>query len=388
MLNLQLDFRTFYGYIKLMQALLPALLLPLVAFISAAQEAPLLELLPVHPKSESIIAKLPVDNEGKPILPQTTAWANYRIAPQLLTHEITGEPLRDAKTQKPRVAYLLLTRPHALQAQGCYISAADVQFAQADPTQKDCIRVCLTQEGATRMKKLSGGMQKGVERLAILVKGSVICAPVIQCTLGAEFQISGLNQPNEAQMLAQQLMDKAATKTHAENLPQQVQDTGLRPISPMSAQQLKQIESLIQSNKYASYPDSAEINEQECGTKYFTYMQEFHIAPRLDALARFLSTPPAKLTEAQLTFRQHSLDKLGNSEILLHKQQKMMAIFKSSNSSLVLDEWIIDQLGTLSLIREKDGKLSLHTYTIYKGLGELPACWQSEKEKRGLFSWW
>jgi len=74
------------------------------------------------------------------------------------------------------------------------------------------------------MIALTTKMRPGIDRIAIVLDGEVISAPVVQQTpLGKHFMISGLDEPGEPQALAIALMNPL------EN-PLKVQE--VRPIPP------------------------------------------------------------------------------------------------------------------------------------------------------------
>jgi SecD/SecF fusion protein len=71
----------------------------------------------------------------------------------------------------------------------------------------DAVSVTLNSEGTDRMIALTGPMRKRVDRLAIVLDGVVISAPVVNDTLGSRFEVSGLRDPGEPQNLSRALMN-------------------------------------------------------------------------------------------------------------------------------------------------------------------------------------
>lgn len=86
------------------------------------------------------------------------------------------------------------------------ISSAHIESAHASVAQDDAVDVTLNREGTDRMIALTEPMRGGIDRIAILLDGKVLSAPVVhQTPLGKRFIISGLNQPGEPATLAHAL---------------------------------------------------------------------------------------------------------------------------------------------------------------------------------------
>ncbi|MES2477019.1 MAG: protein translocase subunit SecD [Verrucomicrobiota bacterium] len=98
------------------------------------------------------------------------------------------------------------TRP-ILLSRRVAISGANISSAYPSPSQPDAVGVTLDGEGTDKMIALTGDMQLGVDRLAIVLDGEVISAPVVQARLAKEFSISGLREPGEVQNLVNALMN-------------------------------------------------------------------------------------------------------------------------------------------------------------------------------------
>lgn len=71
------------------------------------------------------------------------------------------------------------------------LTDADVKQAWADPTIGGQIGVELNEEGVKKLKVIMARMQRGRDRLAILVEGRLITAPIIMSTLDSPFLVSG-----------------------------------------------------------------------------------------------------------------------------------------------------------------------------------------------------
>lgn len=88
------------------------------------------------------------------------------------------------------------------------VTTADVAEAHQNPARKDSVSVTLTNEGGKKMFKASKEMRHGVDRIAIIVDGKLISAPIVNDTLSKNFEISGLTNPDEAKKLATRMSGK------------------------------------------------------------------------------------------------------------------------------------------------------------------------------------
>ncbi|MEO5913402.1 MAG: hypothetical protein ABIS50_04160 [Luteolibacter sp.] len=84
---------------------------------------------------------------------------------------------------------------------------ADVKLAVPNYGLDNGFYVELTDNGARKLKEATGKMIYGKDRLAIIVAGQLISAPVVQAPLGGEFMISGLEDrgPREIDDLARKM---------------------------------------------------------------------------------------------------------------------------------------------------------------------------------------
>jgi SecD/SecF fusion protein len=88
------------------------------------------------------------------------------------------------------------------------LGGADIALATPSPQQNDAVAITLNGPGTDKMIKLTADMRPGVDRIAIVLDGEVISAPVVnQVPLGKQFIIEGLNEPGEVQSLANSLMN-------------------------------------------------------------------------------------------------------------------------------------------------------------------------------------
>ena len=87
------------------------------------------------------------------------------------------------------------------------LGGEDISMAVVSPVQPDAVDVTLSASGTDKMIALTNAMRPGLDRIAIVMDGEVMSAPVVQSVpLGRNFQINGLDEPGEAQSLAISLM--------------------------------------------------------------------------------------------------------------------------------------------------------------------------------------
>jgi SecD/SecF fusion protein len=104
-----------------------------------------------------------------------------------------------AKTEFSRP--ILLSRRIAL-------GGSDIANAVPDGSRQDAVSITLNYGGTDKMINLTKDMRPGVDRIAIVLDGEVISAPVVnQVPLGKQFIVEGLNEPGEVQSLANALMN-------------------------------------------------------------------------------------------------------------------------------------------------------------------------------------
>ncbi len=164
-----------------------------------------LQLLRVHPRSEVLVD----DGEVQELLvAYETAMVAYEegihpgaSAPPMpeLPHRLRAEGygLVEYHVVSPedgssRYEYMVVQRPEAAAEEDLLVTELEVESAQADVAREGVVDVQLTQRGADILGRLTGGMEPGHDRLAILLNGRLVCAPVVHAQLGASFIISGL----------------------------------------------------------------------------------------------------------------------------------------------------------------------------------------------------
>jgi hypothetical protein len=70
------------------------------------------------------------------------------------------------------------------------VGDGDVETANVVPGGDGVITVMLTEEGGRKVKKVTAAMRRGVDRMAIILDGELIMAPVVQAVLFRNFVIS------------------------------------------------------------------------------------------------------------------------------------------------------------------------------------------------------
>ena len=90
------------------------------------------------------------------------------------------------------------------------LGGKDIANAVPSPQQADAVAITLNTAGTDKMIALtsSDNMRAGIDRIAIVLDGEVVSAPVVnQTPLGKRFIIEGLDEPGEVETLANQLMN-------------------------------------------------------------------------------------------------------------------------------------------------------------------------------------
>ncbi len=191
-----------------------------------------LELLAVYPESDRIInapetselitayeekvaaynAEVAAGNTKarKPALPRIPSkfgLNDYMILPYPHINEETGRPV---------VEYLVLQKPYAAMQKDVYITGKEVAQAHPDYVRKGYVDVVLNRTGADRMGRLTGAMQIGRDRLAVVLNNQIKCAPVVQAVLHKEFNISGLNGKGEPEDISKALANPLSSDLKVE----------------------------------------------------------------------------------------------------------------------------------------------------------------------------
>lgn len=148
-----------------------------------------LELHKVSERSDEVTA------DGKTLAQAVIDGDELVVGQQAFVNSFTD---RDGNERKEPI---LLYRRAAL-------GGKDIANAVPSPQQADAVSITLNNEGTDKMIALTKDMREGVDRIAIVLDGQVVSAPVVnQTPLGKRFIIEGLDEPGEVQRLANQLMN-------------------------------------------------------------------------------------------------------------------------------------------------------------------------------------
>lgn len=148
-----------------------------------------LELREVSPRNDE------VGPDGKSLAQRVSEGSE--IVPGYRAFKETGKDQEGTEYSRP----ILLNRRVAL-------GGRDIALATPSPSRADAVSITLNSAGTDKMIALTTHMRKGVDRIAIVLDGEVISAPVVNETpLGKNFEVTGLNEPGEVQNLANALMN-------------------------------------------------------------------------------------------------------------------------------------------------------------------------------------
>ncbi len=199
-----------------------------------------LELLAVHPEGRMYLAHPQIikkcnefsaalheftEKEGKGVkdptkvrryrdIPSSVGMPNsssYQILPQMMVHESLGEPVT---TEDGRIVYTyeILQTPLAATQKNTYITGDLISHASPNAASMGEVDVILNNQGAERMRTLTGSMKIGVDRMAVVLNGMVKCAPTVQAVLHKQFNITGLNGKNEPQNISEALANPLSSE--------------------------------------------------------------------------------------------------------------------------------------------------------------------------------
>ena len=122
--------------------------------------------------------------------------ANQEIVPGYKVFTYKHKDMDGNEVQTP----ILLNRRPAL-------GGSDIALAAPSPQQADAISIALSSKGTDKMIAFTKDMTPHRDRIAIVLDGAVISAPVVSMTpLGKNFIIEGLHEPGETANLANALM--------------------------------------------------------------------------------------------------------------------------------------------------------------------------------------
>jgi SecD/SecF fusion protein len=127
----------------------------------------------------------------------TRVMEKSEIVPGYRAYMLTNKDQDGKETSRP----ILLNRKVGL-------GGSDIAVAYPSQQQSDAVSITLNAEGTDKMIALTENMQKGRDRIAIVLDGVVISAPTVQqVPLGKQFEVTGLHEPGEVKELANALMN-------------------------------------------------------------------------------------------------------------------------------------------------------------------------------------
>ena len=138
-----------------------------------------LEAKSVHPKNDQLAKAV---HEGKEVAP--AGWKLYHL------------PILDEETRKK------IGKTPILLAKRNIVTADHVQRAIAVPSRYGTILVSLTEQGGDRLFNATKKMRSGIDRMAIVLNGKAIIAPVVNGNLSRSFVIEGLDGSREVNEIA------------------------------------------------------------------------------------------------------------------------------------------------------------------------------------------
>jgi len=137
----------------------------------------------VHPQSRKLALKMANDPSPHPVPGYRWVTMTYVDEDDITTKEL----LLIKKTPVLDSASII----HAQELYGPYEGKLTVKLNKA---------------GANKMFDATKRMTHGVDRLAIILDGKILSAPVVQDSLGAQFEISGMKDAAEAKKIAAALL--------------------------------------------------------------------------------------------------------------------------------------------------------------------------------------
>ena len=148
-----------------------------------------LELREVSPRSNEVGA------DGKTLAQRVLD--GDEIVPSYRAYELTQE---DEDGNEFTRAILLYRR--------AALGGSDISFATPSPSRSDAVDITLNGDGTDKMIALTKDMRPNIDRIAIVLDGVVLSAPVVQSVpLGKNFVINGLDEAGETKELANALMN-------------------------------------------------------------------------------------------------------------------------------------------------------------------------------------
>lgn len=106
------------------------------------------------------------------------------------------------------------------------ISEKDIEIAQKSPGNDQEIAVRLTKAGGKKFSEATSKMRRFQDRMALIINGKLVAAPVIMGTLQRDFVLSGLGhlEATEFEKLLKNLNNKSPEKPKKETAPASKKD--------------------------------------------------------------------------------------------------------------------------------------------------------------------
>ena len=164
-----------------------------------------LQLLRVHPDSDTLV----MDGEVQELLKEYEAAVVQHeedacgdepapALPELPRHlrvidyMLAEFPVLSPEDGNARFEYLVVQRPEAAAEDEMLVTEQDVDRAELDPV-CICVDFTFTPHGSATLSRLTRSMKHGKERLAIMLNGVVVSAPIVHAVLGSHCFVSGMN---------------------------------------------------------------------------------------------------------------------------------------------------------------------------------------------------
>ena len=119
-----------------------------------------------------------------PALPARLRLSAYMLAEQQVLSQEDGST---------RFEYMVVQRPEAAAEDEVLLTELEVERAELEPA-RNAIFITFTQQGGDILSRLTRQMKKGRERLAILINGVVVSAPIVHAELGCSCTVTGMSQ--------------------------------------------------------------------------------------------------------------------------------------------------------------------------------------------------
>lgn len=172
---------------------------------SVLNERTSMQLLRVHPDADTLVMDGEVQERLEEYEVSMVAYeesggedAQPPAVPQLPRHlrvpdfMLAESAVVSAEDGSAHYEYLVVQRPEVAAEDEMLVTEQDVDRASLNSL-RHSVDFTLTPRGAETLTRLTRSMKLGKDRLAILLNGVVVSAPVVHAELGGQFFISGLS---------------------------------------------------------------------------------------------------------------------------------------------------------------------------------------------------